>query len=263
MRWQQQLRDAGSVLHTDLRRHAFGVIDSSFPAFLNESECQRHSLPCNWFVTKDDMNEDSKRCGHSSQPCYAMASSHREPVPWWIASLVTFLLTLVVVVLFLRYGARSSSNFPSKYALSRWRKPPYRDISEDWLCSICLAEAVRGEECLLLPCGHQLHHDCMLHWLNRKDSCPMCRMAFKLDECEVFLPKVIDIDADAAADIDVRPFSTPSRSTSVTSACEAARLPLALPRPSDGALPSLESAGDDSEHPGGADIPGRVPLDIY
>ena len=30
----------------------------------------------------------------------------------------------------------------------------------------------------LLPCGHDLHNDCLKPWVERANSCPICRQAF-------------------------------------------------------------------------------------
>ncbi|KAJ0979622.1 hypothetical protein J5N97_015096 [Dioscorea zingiberensis] len=42
-------------------------------------------------------------------------------------------------------------------------------------CSICLDELVVGMEVERCPCGHRFHGDCIARWLQRKDSCPLCR----------------------------------------------------------------------------------------
>ena len=34
----------------------------------------------------------------------------------------------------------------------------------------------------LLPCGHNLHNDCLKPWVERANSCPICRQSFNLVE---------------------------------------------------------------------------------
>ena len=46
-------------------------------------------------------------------------------------------------------------------------------------CCICLTEIQKGEETVLLPCGHMFHWKCCLNWLNENNTCPMCRFEIK------------------------------------------------------------------------------------
>lgn len=39
----------------------------------------------------------------------------------------------------------------------------------------------------LLPCGHNLHNDCLKPWVERANSCPICRQSFNLVELSVRL----------------------------------------------------------------------------
>lgn len=34
----------------------------------------------------------------------------------------------------------------------------------------------------LLPCGHNLHHECLKPWVERANSCPICRQNFNVVE---------------------------------------------------------------------------------
>ena len=42
-------------------------------------------------------------------------------------------------------------------------------------CCICLYNVGKGEETVLLPCGHMFHWECCLTWLKSKNTCPVCR----------------------------------------------------------------------------------------
>ena len=46
-------------------------------------------------------------------------------------------------------------------------------------CCICLDEIALGEKTILLPCGHMFHSDCIVTWLKKNNTCPMCRFEIK------------------------------------------------------------------------------------
>ena len=63
-----------------------------------------------------------------------------------------------------------------------------RKVSEkDEKCPICIApnENLTGtEKFLTLPCEHAFHDACILPWLERTNSCPLCRAELKTDDAE-------------------------------------------------------------------------------
>ena len=46
-------------------------------------------------------------------------------------------------------------------------------------CCICLDEINIGANTVLLPCGHMFHSDCIITWLKKNNTCPMCRFEIK------------------------------------------------------------------------------------
>lgn len=42
-------------------------------------------------------------------------------------------------------------------------------------CSICLSDINKGENTVLLPCGHIFHWKCCHSWLKDNNTCPVCR----------------------------------------------------------------------------------------
>jgi E3 ubiquitin-protein ligase RNF115/126 len=42
-------------------------------------------------------------------------------------------------------------------------------------CSICISDMAKGDETLLLPCGHMYHSGCAMPWLKNNNTCPVCR----------------------------------------------------------------------------------------
>ncbi|XP_044485566.1 E3 ubiquitin-protein ligase SDIR1-like [Mangifera indica] len=49
--------------------------------------------------------------------------------------------------------------------------------AEEEKCSICLEEFEGGVELRRLPCSHVFHGDCIGQWLERSQTCPLCRFA--------------------------------------------------------------------------------------
>lgn len=55
---------------------------------------------------------------------------------------------------------------------------------DDEKCAICLLpnENLEGQKYLKLPCNHEFHDTCILPWLEKTNSCPMCRQEMKTDD---------------------------------------------------------------------------------
>lgn len=49
---------------------------------------------------------------------------------------------------------------------------PDRQLVE---CELCLMEYSEGDELLRLPCMHFFHAGCVMPWLQKSQTCPMCQ----------------------------------------------------------------------------------------
>lgn len=64
---------------------------------------------------------------------------------------------------------------------------PSRLVTEkDEKCAICLLpnENLIDEKFVKLPCNHEFHDTCILPWLGRTNTCPMCRQEMETDNEE-------------------------------------------------------------------------------
>ncbi|KAK0604459.1 hypothetical protein LWI29_015883 [Acer saccharum] len=49
-------------------------------------------------------------------------------------------------------------------------------VEEDGnVCGVCQEDMERGDEGRAMDCMHAFHHDCILQWLQHKNTCPLCR----------------------------------------------------------------------------------------
>ena len=49
-------------------------------------------------------------------------------------------------------------------------------------CAVCKDEFVAGQLCLLMPCKHHFHQECLIPWLKERNSCPVCRLELPTDD---------------------------------------------------------------------------------
>lgn len=49
-------------------------------------------------------------------------------------------------------------------------------------CAICKDDYKVGDVVSKLPCGHYHHIDCIVLWLNKQNTCPVCRFELKTDD---------------------------------------------------------------------------------
>ncbi|KAL4690530.1 E3 ubiquitin-protein ligase RNF181 isoform X2 [Rhinopithecus roxellana] len=49
-------------------------------------------------------------------------------------------------------------------------------------CPVCLLEFEEEETAIEMPCHHLFHSSCILPWLNKTNSCPLCRHELPTDD---------------------------------------------------------------------------------
>jgi len=58
------------------------------------------------------------------------------------------------------------------------------DVSDSSLPALSDRSTKTGSQLIahLLPCGHNLHNECLKPWVERANSCPICRQSFNTIE---------------------------------------------------------------------------------
>jgi len=59
------------------------------------------------------------------------------------------------------------------------------------VCSICYERYLRRDEGIMLKCSHFYHRDCILDWIAKHRSCPVCRQSVDIIRDLVIRPEVI------------------------------------------------------------------------
>lgn len=58
------------------------------------------------------------------------------------------------------------------------------EAAHNMKCLVCLGLMDEGDEVKQLPCSHRFHTDCILPWLKKVNSCPLCRHELPTDDPE-------------------------------------------------------------------------------
>ncbi len=58
------------------------------------------------------------------------------------------------------------------------------DLQEDSNkeCTICYGDHTIGSSAVKLPCGHIYHNECLVPWLQKSASCPVCRYELQTND---------------------------------------------------------------------------------
>uniref|UniRef100_G3TN79 E3 ubiquitin-protein ligase RNF181 n=1 Tax=Loxodonta africana TaxID=9785 RepID=G3TN79_LOXAF len=57
-----------------------------------------------------------------------------------------------------------------------------RGSQADLKCPVCLLEFEEEETAIEMPCHHLFHSNCILPWLSKTNSCPLCRHELPTDD---------------------------------------------------------------------------------
>lgn len=64
--------------------------------------------------------------------------------------------------------------------------------SDPEVCAICKDDLPLAAAARRLPCGHLYHSDCIVQWLEMRNSCPVCRSCLPSTDLEEVEPSELD-----------------------------------------------------------------------
>ncbi|GAX82812.1 hypothetical protein CEUSTIGMA_g10238.t1 [Chlamydomonas eustigma] len=65
------------------------------------------------------------------------------------------------------------------------------------MCAVCTCEVALGEMIVELPCKHKYHRACVTPWLQKHNSCPVCRKELPTDDPHYEAKKEKDVEDEA------------------------------------------------------------------
>ncbi|XP_022211469.1 E3 ubiquitin-protein ligase RNF181 homolog [Drosophila obscura] len=62
-------------------------------------------------------------------------------------------------------------------------------------CSVCKEPLQVGDVLKIMPCKHEFHEPCLIHWLTEANSCPLCRFQLESPDIPTILRNLhLDVD---------------------------------------------------------------------
>ncbi|GLT79692.1 hypothetical protein SLA2020_511720 [Shorea laevis] len=71
---------------------------------------------------------------------------------------------------------------PRKFEISKLNEPKVSKTEEEDACPICLEEYDAENPKLITKCEHHFHLSCILEWMERSDTCPICDQEMIFDD---------------------------------------------------------------------------------
>ncbi|BES92225.1 Zinc finger, C3HHypothetical protein type (RING finger) [Nesidiocoris tenuis] len=75
-----------------------------------------------------------------------------------------------------------TSRLPPPTSEAVIEKLPQIQMEPGSKCTICLKDFASEEKARQLPCRHAFHDECILPWLKKTSTCPMCRHDLPTDD---------------------------------------------------------------------------------
>ncbi|RVX09957.1 probable E3 ubiquitin-protein ligase RHB1A isoform X5 [Vitis vinifera] len=78
--------------------------------------------------------------------------------------------------------ASSLPTSPRKFELPISNEPNFLPLEEDDACPICLEEYDLENPKTITKCNHHFHLSCILEWMERSETCPVCDQEMILED---------------------------------------------------------------------------------
>ena len=59
--------------------------------------------------------------------------------------------------------------------MNRFKTGFFVDDFKDKSCIICLSEYSMKDLIIKIPCTHEYHNECIIEWMKKNNTCPICR----------------------------------------------------------------------------------------
>jgi len=108
----------------------------------------------------------------------------------FVIFVVMIILPIVLLQLYKEYRRRAVHAQKTKELMKSMRGHQYQSsiFPKSQECSICLCDFVENEKCLVtpLPCNtlHVFHEGCIKLWMERNNSCPLCKTHITVGACK-------------------------------------------------------------------------------
>jgi E3 ubiquitin-protein ligase RNF115/126 len=50
------------------------------------------------------------------------------------------------------------------------------------MCTVCCEQIAMAMKGMFMPCGHVYHQECLSPWLEKNNTCPVCRFELPLEQ---------------------------------------------------------------------------------
>ena len=158
----------------------------------NSSPNSEHNLP---FSIRNNNNNNNNSNNSSNHILFSQGDQQPQRPDWLLNQMINFSIIQnynrnieqIINQLLINDNSNHGNPPASKSAVDKLVKckiteKKLREFGFENSCPICKDEFIINEECLLMPCEHHFHNNCLIPWLKQRNSCPVCRYELPTDD---------------------------------------------------------------------------------